>query len=248
MGGNDLRLTLEFQLQANRVQVEYRKVFMHFLKACIDDANDGKYYEDFYGSCKAKNFTFSIFFDEPCFKGEFIELGSNRVKMLFSVADQMQGYIFYSSFLEKRHKKIILADDNYMTLEKVMKIAEPEVHNDKMIIKMNSPLLVRKHDRSTNYDQYLYYEQEEFEKEVAKNLRYQLQEEGFEEGYINNVRILPIKCRKVVVKHYGCKFAGSLGNFLIEGDPIILNYLLQAGIMGRRSEGFGMAELLTDEL
>lgn len=243
-----MRLALEFKLEKNKIGIEYRKVFMHFLKSCLNYANDGKYYDAFYGDCKAKNYTFGIFFDAPCFKEDSIELGSNKVKMLFSVEDKLEGYIFYSSFLEKKHKKIMLTDENYMTLEKVTKIPDPEVHNNKMLIKMNSPLLVRKHNPHTNYDQYYYYEQEEFADELANNLRYQLQQEGFEGRYIENVRIIPIKCRKVVVQHYGCKFAGSLGNFLVEGDPIILNYLLKSGITGRRSEGFGMPELLTDDI
>lgn len=243
-----MKFSLEFKLQKNTLPIEYRKVFMHFLKTCLDNANDGKYYDSFYGDSKPKKFGFAIFFDAPVFKPTHIELGSNRVKMIFSIADKMAGYIFYASFLEKKNKKILLVEDNSMMLEGVTKIAEPEIHNNKMLIKMSSPLLVRRHDRLTNHDQYYYYKDEEFANEVENNLRYQLQEEGFSEKLIKGIKIQPIKCRKVVVQHYGCKFAGTLGDFLVEGNSVILNYLLQAGLSSRHSEGFGLAELLTEEL
>lgn len=243
-----MKFSLEFKLKENKISCEYRKTIMYFLKRCINDANDGKYYDDFYGNSNSKNLTFSVFLKNPQFIGEKIILGSNQLKVIISILDIKYSYIFYSSFLEAKHKKVVLESDNYMVLEKVIKLSETEVYNNKLLIKMNSPLLVRKHDREKNRDWYFYFSEQEFKEELKNNLQFQLYNEGFSEQLINEIRIEPIKCKKVVVKHYGCRFAGSLGNFLLEGNPIILNYLLKAGISSRRNEGFGMAELLTDDL
>ena len=40
----------------------------------------------------------------------------------------------------------------------------------------------------------------------------------------------------------------SVGIFILEGNPAVLNYLIQAGIGSRKSEGFGMMELLTENV
>lgn len=243
-----MRIELDFLLKSNVIQVEYRRVIMHFIKTCLGEANNGKYYEDLYGEPKPRNFTFAVFFDSPVFKEEEIQLASNRVKVIFSIVDKMESYIFYSSFLEKKRSKVMLEHNNYMILEKVTKLAEPQVHNSSMLVKMNSPLLVRKHNKQNNIDWYYDFTQEEFEEESMNNLRFQLTNAGFSEKLQEGLRLQPIKCRKVIVKHYDCKFAGNLGNFLLEGNPIVLNYLLKAGLLSRRSEGFGMAELLTDDV
>ncbi|WP_310604840.1 CRISPR-associated endoribonuclease Cas6 [Anaerosporobacter sp.] len=243
-----MKFSLEFSLKENTIQSEYRRVVMHFIKTCLGDVNEGKYYNDFYGEPKSKNFTFAVFFSEPKFIKDEIKLANNQVKVLISIADKMESYILYSSFLEKKHSKVMLEHNNYMILDKVTKLAEQEVHNSSMLVKMNSPLLVRNHDKQENRDWYYDFQQEEFEEQLEKNLRFQLTEEGFSEELMEGLRIQPIKCRKVIVRHYGCKFAGNIGNFLVEGNPIVLNYLLKAGAASRHSEGFGMMELLTDDL
>lgn len=243
-----MKFALEFILKKNAIPVEYRRVIMHFLKTCLGDTNDGKYYDDFYGEPRAKDLTFATFFDNPLFLEDEIQLASNRLKVLISVAGKMESYIFYSSFLEKKHTKVMLEHENYMILDTITKLSEPEVHNTSMLIKMNSPLLVRKHDKFNNHDWYYNFEEEEFKEEVMENLVFQLNNAGFSKELVEGVNLQVIKCKKVIIKHYGCKFAGSLGNFLLEGDPIILNYLLKAGLGSRHSEGFGMMELLTDDV
>ncbi len=119
-----MKLILEFLADKNKFPIEYRSMFMHFLKNCLNGANDGKYYDDYYGDTKMKNFTFAVFMDGPQFGEKEIELAMNKVKMIFSTSDKVTGYIFYSSFLEKKHKKLMLADDNFMMLGSVTKLNE----------------------------------------------------------------------------------------------------------------------------
>ncbi len=243
-----MKLVLEFVTDKNIFPIEYRRTCIHFLKECLNNANDGKYYEDYYGGTNTKSFTFAVFFDKPSFGENCIELSSNRVKMLFSTSDKLTGLIFYSSFIEKKNKNIMLSNDNSMKLQYITKVAEPTIKSDKILVKMNSPLIIRNHNRELNKDYYYAYDQEAFEKEAIRTIRHQLENQGFGDKFLEGLKITPIKCKKVIVKHYRCKIEGSLGNFLIEGHPAILNYLLQSGIGSRKSEGFGMFELLTDEV
>jgi CRISPR-associated endoribonuclease Cas6 len=232
----------------NNIPLEYRSIFMHFLKNCLDGANDGKYYNEYYSGTKTKNFTFAIFFDRPKFGKKDIELSSNRVKMIFSTSDKLTGYIFYSSFLEKKQKKILLKNDNFMILKNVTKIAEAIVKNNRILVTMNSPLVIRNHNRENNKDYYYSFLNEFFDNETKGVLKHQLECQGFNDKYLEEIKIIPIKCKKVIVKHYNCYIEASVGNFLIEGNPAVLTYLMQAGVGSRKSEGFGMMELLTENV
>lgn len=243
-----MKLVLEFVTEKSVFPIEYRRTCIHFLKECLNNANGGKYYRDYYEGTNAKSFTFAVFFDKPSFEEDCIELSSDRVKMLFSTSDKLTGLIFYNSFLEKKNKKIMLPDDNSMKLQYITKVSEPTIKSNKILAKMNSPLIIRNHNRELNKDYYYAYDQESFEKEAIRTIRHQLKNQGFRDNFLEGLKITPIKCKKVIVKHYQCKIEGSLGNFVIEGNPAILNYLLQSGIGSRKSEGFGMFELLTDEV
>lgn len=241
-----MKLVLEFDIRHRVISVEYRKIFMHFLKRCIGNANEGKYYDTYYGGVNTKNFTFSVFFQEPKYEKKEIKLSGTKVKMIFSTSEQRTGYFFYASFLEQKNKKIQLEQDNQLTLKKVTQIAESIVKSDKVLIKMNSPLVIRNHQKEQNKDFYYSFVRPEFQKKAIEIITNQLQQEGFQETYCEGFHITPIKCKKTVVCHYGCMIEATLGVFLLEGDKSILNYLLQAGIGSRRSECFGMGELIEE--
>lgn len=243
-----MKLVLEFLTEKNKVPLEYRAVFMHFLKSCLNGANDGKYYDNYYEETKTKNFSFAVFFDAPKFGEKQIELSSNRVKMLFTTSEELTGLIFYSSFLEKKRKKLMLKEGNSMILKSITRIAEPEIKNGKIIVKMNSPLVIRNHNRETNRDFYYSYSRETFEEEALRVIKNQLEQEGYRDTYLDGLGITPVKCKKVIVKHYQCNIEASVGSFMLEGNPAVLTYLMQAGIGSRKSEGFGMMELLTENV
>lgn len=243
-----MKLLLEFELDKDQIENDYRRLFMHFFKSCIDSANHGKYYDNYYDGTRTKNFTFAVFMDKPTFEPDKILLSSNRIKLLFSTSEKMTGFIFYSSFLEKKYKKYPMAKENFMILKNVKKLDEENIISKKILVKMNSPLVIRQHQKDMNKDFYYSYQQEEFEKIAKEVINYQLEQEGFPREYRENFSIIPIKCRKVIVKHYSCKIEATLGNLLLEGNPVILNYLLQAGVGSRKSEGFGMMELLAQDV
>lgn len=243
-----MKFLLEFELNKNQIPINYHRLFIHFLKSCVNSANDGKYYDKYYDGTSTKNFTFAVFMDKPTFESDKILLNSNRIKLLFSTSDKMTGFIFYSSFLEKKYKKYPMAEENFMILKNVTKLNEENITSEKMLVKMNSPLVIRKHEKDKNKDFYYSYEQEEFEKIAKEVINHQLEKEGFSKEYRETFSVIPVKCRKVIVKHYSCKIEATLGNLLLEGNPAVLKYLLQAGMGSRKSEGFGMMELLTQNV
>lgn len=243
-----MRLLLEFQLEENTISLEYRKFFLHFLKDSLSNANGGKYYNQFYNGTESKNFTFAIFFDKPKFQKDEIVLKSNRVKMLFSTSDKMTGLLFYSSFLERKKKVYQMEKGNTIQLLAVRNLREQEIGANQILVKTNAPLVIRRHTREENKDFYYSFEREEFLQEAKQSMKRQLLQAGFIEEVIENVNLQPVKCRKVIVTHYGCKIETTIGTFLLEGNKSVLSYFLQTGIGARKSEGFGMLELLAQDI
>lgn len=242
-----MRLLLEFQLEENIIPLEYRKFFLHFIKDSLSDANGGKYYKQFYNGTDAKNYTFAIFFDKPQFQKDEILLQSKRVKMLFSTSEKSTGLIFYTSFLEQKKKKYNLEKRNTIQLLSVRNLREPEIGANQILVKTNAPLVVRKHTKEENKDYYYSFEKEEFLQEANQSIVRQLLRAGFSDIIVESVKIQPVKCRKVIVTHYGCKIETTVGTFLLEGNKSVLSYFIQAGIGARKSEGFGMLELMAQD-
>ena len=59
--------------------------------------------------------------------------------------------------------------------------------------------------------------------------------------------LTPIKAKRTVVKNMKLNFNASFGEFYLQGDVELLNYLLESGLGSRRGEGFGMFTVLNDE-
>ena len=239
-----MKILITFRVEKYELSKEYRRVFTHILKDGLSGINNGKYYNEFYNGTNPKNFTFSIFFDGPEFKKDKIVIQSNQIRMLLSTSDKKTGFILYNCLLEQKGKKYPLENDNELQLISVRSIKELEVKDKKILVKMNSPLVIREHIKDGNKDYYYSFEKEEFLAKAKQTMKRQLLQAGFAEDIIGEVNIQPLKCKKVIVTHYGCKIETTVGILLLEGNETILSYFLRAGIGSRKSEGFGMLELL----
>lgn len=241
--GDAMKLLIEFSLKKGEIQKDYRRIFIHLFKTALSEANEGKYYNDYYAVGKSKNYTFSVNFKDPKFEGDVIQLGSKQGRLYFSTSEQKTGFIFYAALMAQRKKPLPLANDNSLRILSVKQLRESKVSNNSILVKMTSPLCVRSHDREKDFDYYYSTAHSEFEKESKRVVEYQLLQEGFPKSIAESVKITPVDTKKVIVQFYESKIEASLGYFMLDGDPIALNYLLQAGIGSRRSCGFGTAIL-----
>ena len=117
------------------------------------------------------------------------------------------------------------------------------IADDEIIVKMQSPLIVRRHDSVTNKDIYYTYADEGFSKALCENVEIFIQK--MEIGVdTEGLSIEPVKARKVVVNCFGRKVDANLGIYKISGNCELLNILYQAGLGARRSEGHGKFEIL----
>ena len=106
---------------------------------------------------------------------------------------------------------------------------------------MISPLVIREHCRDENKDHYYSVKQDNFQEKAVEIIKSQLRLAGYTENYIDDFNITPLATRTVIVKHYECNVESSLGNFELQGKPVVLNYLLGAGLGSRKNQGFGAA-------
>ena len=60
-----------------------------------------------------------------------------------------------------------------------------------------------------------------------------------------SIKITPIRPKKTVVKHYNQFIESSIGSFILEGNPAVLDYLYKACVGSRRSSGFGLFEVIS---
>ena len=61
---------------------------------------------------------------------------------------------------------------------------------------------------------------------------------------IDNLIIEPLKMKEITVIHYNHPVKTNSGLIRFQGHPYILNYLYKAGIGSRRSQGFGLVEVV----
>lgn len=241
-----MKVLLKLITENNRLPIDYRRVFLSVLKGCIESIADGKYFDKYFASAERRNFTFAVKLTKPKFEKDEIALGSNEISLLFSTSDVQTGFIFMSAFIANKNKHFNAPLGNRFKLVGVTKLAETEVTSNSVLIKMRSPLCLREHNAETNSDYYYSVASADFAEKSAEIISRQLITEGFSEKFANDFSIVPINAKKTVVKHYGCFIECSIGDFVINADKSVINYLLKGGIGSRKSFGFGYAELLTD--
>lgn len=246
-----MRFSLILQLKEQRFPMEYRKVILSYIKNAISKCNDGKYYEDFFKDTKQKDYCFTVILPKSKFDKDKIILEKNEIKILFSTDNNYRTWIIlYNSFIAQRDKPYPLPNNNFMTLKSIGNQKREEIFNNKAIFRttLGSGLCVRDHNIETNKDIYYIYSDEDFREKISIVLTNQLLSAGFTKKEAEVVKVNPIQCKKVVVKHYRRYIDITTGIFEMQGSSEILQYFYDSGIGSRKSMGFGMIELVTQDL
>lgn len=233
-----------FELKTETLPIDYRRCILSFIKKCLSTANEGKYFDDYYGPSKDKPFCFSVVFGNPVFTKDIITVNDKKLRLIISTADTRTGFIIFSAVVAYKDKTFNLPYDNGMKLMQIRQLNEQTVNGNSALIKMLEPLCIRSHNRDNNKDWYYSCKQNDvFEKEASNVIKNQLIQAGFSDE-MSNVKISPIKAKTIVVKHYSINIECSVGEFMLQGDKKALDYLLKSGIGSRKSSGFGVAKLL----
>lgn len=241
-----MKILLQFQLKNNKLPIDYRRVILSFFKKALSEIADGKYYEKYYFKPERRNFSFAVNLPNPKFSKSEITLGKNEFRITFSTSDKMTGFVFMSAFIKQKGNNFSAPLGNVFILTNISQIGDKTASSSTALVKMLSPLCIREHSRDENKNSYYSVASESFEKKANKIIQEQLIESGFDDERVKSFSIQPINSKKIVVFHYGNYIECSLGEFVLNGDKVIINYLLQSGIGSRKSAGFGLPILVAE--
>lgn len=239
-GGKSLKYILDFELKNNITKSDYRSTFISFFKKSLENYFEGRFFDQYYGpDSKGKDLSWSVRFDKPVFKEELIELASTKVSMTLKTGDQETAYIYFSSLLNMKNVAYNIGNDNQMILKNIRLVRESDVLGNFAVFKILSPICIRLHDKKTNKDTYLSVEDADFEEELKRKLKEDMNNFGKE---IDSLIFDLSKLKKIVVPVFGIKIDATIGTFFVQGSNEVLNHMKNYSLGSRRNSGFGLIE------
>jgi CRISPR-associated endoribonuclease Cas6 len=231
-----MRLQVLFHLNNPSLSAEYRRGFASLLKEAIK-RGDSPLFARYYSRLHTlKPFTFSVFFPELAGnEGEYFKVGSKAI-LHFSTYSYEVGVSVYNGLLQIREFPLF---ENKIRFQNVFLKPRVSIVQDRARFKTMAPVLV---NTKGDANWYLLPGDEGFE----EGLNFSVQEIcrtflGIPEA---TVEFYPIAIRRKVIRHYNMHMQGFVGIFELCGQPEVLNLIYQVGLGVRRSQGFGMLELV----
>ncbi|HXG31089.1 MAG TPA: CRISPR-associated endoribonuclease Cas6 [Thermodesulfobacteriota bacterium] len=226
----------------NTLPIDYRRGFISIIKGAIEGS---WLYSTLFKRRAVKPYTFSVSFgDRVKIEGEKI-LFENPIELKFSTNSPEIFVMVYNHLIGKREFPIYNLS---FRVEHTEVVRPRRIETDKAIFRTLSPVLIRSHRNERHYlcPKCVNFEGDgDFEEafkfnmdELCRNL-IDLNESG-------EVIFDPIKLKKLVVKHMGLKIPGFIGTFSMKASPEVLNLINQVGLGSRRSQGFGMVEVVRE--
>lgn len=233
-----MKLITNITLENQYLPKDYRRGFISLIKKAFSET-DNLLFQRLYQNSHPINkpFTFSAYF--PDLKGEekgLLNVG-NKCVFNFSTNDSILMTHLYNGIRKiNKHK---WKDYNTFSIENFKVFFNKDIKNDSCIFKSISPFLINKEGDNLEY---ITPENEDFDKcfrhSVYEQARSFLNKNNIELEY----KIQQYK--KMVVSHYNQSMTCNKVIIEIKSDPEVLNLLYNIGIGVRRSQGFGMVEVI----
>lgn len=254
-----MRIKLHFELENNIIPKDYRILILSFIKNNLEK-NFNESYKEIYGEKPTvKFFTFSVYLPKPKIEKEKIELDRNYFNVLFSIYDNKQFIEFYNSFNSMINKEKENKENSYplknnkMELKNITMVNEKNIMSNRVRIKFLSPLVLRNHKekiinkKRKGKDIYFDFNDSDFNEQINYSVSRLIKDLKLN-GVNLNIKLKPYNnlARKTVVSFKNILINSSIGEYILEGDSELLNILYKTGIGSRRSEGFGMFEVIEE--
>lgn len=236
-----MRLKIECNLEKNIVTTSYNRKILSFFKKSLELYNKD-IEKIYYDEPNEKDMSFSCFFPIERIEKDKIYLKENKFKIFLTFNSIIDGIHYYNSFINAKNKHIEFnLDENIFNISSIAKINEKTVNGNIAIFQILSPIMIReKIDRKKEWFHIL---DEKGIEVLKKNLSYSLRNK-FPLEKLNELEIIPINIKKVIVNFYDIKFPTTKGVIAIKGDKEILEYFYKSGLSSKKSSGFGMLELI----
>lgn len=233
-----MKLILGFELTAKEVELNYRETVLSFIKHMLSFKYPSDY-EQLFTQPIMKSYSFSVYFPDVALSQNIVLASDKQMSVTITGCDNILIAKLYNSALFMKNKSYPMLN-NSMTLKKVrLDNFIPKIQ-EKNLIKFLSPLVVRK--RVDNKDTYLNFDDQEFNKYINISIENLCNQLGI--SPCGTIKLTPFNAKKTVIKQDNLFFEANLGTFVLEGDKDIISLLYQTGIGSRRSQGFGMFEII----
>jgi CRISPR-associated endoribonuclease Cas6 len=244
-----MRIKVDIETGSMELPIDYRRKILSYIKSAFEDYNQELYTALYEMGSSPKSFCFSIYFlPEVEIGKEEIILRSKRFTAWFTTPDILMGVHLINALMARRNKWFPLADcDNKLRTLSINNVQERPITANTALFKILSPIVIRNHDnKEMKKDWYYTYEDSEFEIIWKRNLKTELKNKFGRDvsSDINELQIKPIKLRKTVVRNYDIYIPCTIGNFILDGERYLLEYIYKAGIGSRRSLGFGCLDIV----
>lgn len=238
-----MQFKLQFKLENNVLPRSLDRLILSYLKAAAMKY-DEELYNSLYDKSKSilKTYTFSYYLPGARFKDDKIELEKNEFSLFLSDYNQTELLLFFNSFQTMKFQKYPIKN-NSMQLVSIYMQKLDEIKDNEIVIKIQSPLIVRRHNSEDNSDIYYTCETEGFADALKDNVRIFLEKAGIRVS-VDEFSIEVIKGKKVVATVFDRNTDASIGIYKLTGSCELLNILYMAGLGARRSEGHGKFEIV----
>lgn len=244
-----MRFKMKFTLARPELPADYRRIFLSFIKKALTEASDGSYFKEYYGDTRQKDFAWAVFFKGAKFDNNKVCLEEDHITVVFSVGNRKKhaGYQLFLAFLKQKGQPFPLPEKNQMTLANLTQMEEKTIKGTSALFTTLSPLVVRDHDRKTNKDSYYTAEEKTFEEKLTTALKIQAKLAGFPEDFWDSIKVKILEGKKIVIKHYDVYLDATKGVLILEGNPLLLQHFYTNGVCSRKSEGFGLLDILAQQ-
>lgn len=237
-----MRMQMIFQLEKPELDIEYRRAFLSLLKKSFQQASETVYQKLYETGTTMKPFTFGVYLEKPEFRESIVLLQSREITLNFSTSETTLGIYFYNSLVKNRFVPFPLAKGNSLSRPRFRLVKEQRISSSEMVFKTLTPFLVREHDRAEGKDVYLTKEDPKFVSQLEWSIGNMIDTMM---GRKETVKVEPVKLGgNIPIMHYGQRVDGYTGIIKMTGSPEVLEFIYQVGLGSRRSEGFGLLEVV----
>ncbi len=241
-----MRCNLTIELSGHlplKIPASYRKNITSLCKEALSGSDT---YTEYYGDPKKnrqKPFTFSVSLPvEKVEKGSLI-LRGNRMRLYLSACDSLFLNEIYSGLLSLNPE--FSAFQPYKMELRNLSLQKPfSITDREMIFRTYSPVLVRD-IKNRKGKGFIDFRHENFSDNLffsVRNLCRNFLDKNYELSP-EQVEISAFKCRSAIIRNYGGEI-GTSGFFHIKAPPEVLQLIYDAGLGAKRSQGFGMLEVI----
>lgn len=235
-----MRIKLKIITNKRTLPVNLNQSIISYFKYTLKKYNT-TLYESFYkNSNAAKPFAFALYLPGAECKEDIISISENRFNILITACEPI-AIELYNAFLKTKGELYHFGDTSGICEEISIETTE-EIKSNKVVIKFLSPLVLREHVRG--YDRYITANDECFNDAFKEIINYQLK--LFEHKEDTEISIKPVKEKVVVKKIFGINIPGSIGAYILKGNKEAINILYEMGAGSRRSEGFGLFDIVME--